>query len=102
MGGIPCVDFTTWGLCRRLSGPTAILVMMFICLRILLKEAIVIIENVVGFPMDLLERYLGRFYDFTGAVCANTDFAGLPVRRDRRYVVLPLTQVCSISSLCPA
>ncbi len=62
LGGIPCVDYTTWGKARQLNGPSAILVLMFMAFRILLKESWAVVENVVGFPQELLERYLGRWY----------------------------------------
>jgi hypothetical protein len=35
---------------------------MFMAFRILLKESWAVVENVVGFPQELLERYLGRWY----------------------------------------
>ncbi len=36
-------------------------------------------------------------YQVQGAVCSNTEFAGLPIRRDRRYMIMTLKQICHVS-----
>ena len=52
--GPPCTDHTCWGQCRRLSGPTVIPLALWLGLRVLLKEAWILVENVPSWPLDIV------------------------------------------------
>lgn len=75
LGGLPCTDFTTWGACRRLGGPTAIAAAIWIAMRLLLLEPWIIVEEVITFPVEFLERYLGCFYTISTTVVDNMRLA---------------------------
>ena len=94
-GSIPCTDWTTWGSCRRLTGATAIPTIIFLVLRIILLEGWVMIENVVPFDPEFLQRYTGKFFDMLTSTGCNTDF-GIPPRRPRRFTLLLLRGMWSL------
>ena len=52
--GCPCTDHTSWGKCRRLSGPTVFPLAIWIVLRLLLREFWVLIENVPTWPITIV------------------------------------------------
>lgn len=85
--GCPCTDFTLWGSCRRLSGPTMPFLAMWMRLMIILGLPFIILENVPQFPIEVLEAYMGFMYSIYDAVIDNTQF-GHVVRRQRRYILL--------------
>ena len=88
-GGLPCTDFTTWGSCNKLEGKTSIGAAIWIAMRLVLREAVILVEEVPGFPNSFLERYLGPLYHITTFCLCNTLF-GVPARRLRRYFLLTL------------
>ena len=60
--GCPCTDFTTWGAQRRLAGPTVPFYLVWLAMRLLLREFWILFENVPLFPTELLERYLKHLH----------------------------------------
>ena len=52
--GCPCTDFTTWGHCRRMSGPTVPFLAVWIGLVLMMQPAIICVENVKAFPPEML------------------------------------------------
>ena len=55
-----------------------------------------LIENVLGFPVEFLAGYLSDYYTFSDGIFRNTEY-GIPCRRDRRYIFMHLKCVCRIS-----
>ena len=92
----PCTDFTVWGSCRRLTGPTAPILAIWIALMLVLLPAMIFCENVELFPEGILERYMGFAYDVVSTVVDNVQF-GHCVRRRRKYIVLLLRGALTLS-----
>ena len=88
-GSIPCTDWSNWGRCKRLTGPTAIPTMIFLALRLVLMEGLVMIENVVPFDWQFVARYVGNIFEVLTSTGCNTNF-GSPSRRPRRFTLLLL------------
>ena len=95
VAGPPCTDFTSWGRCRRLKGPTVKSLLVWICLVRLLCFAWVVVENVPSWPEDILVRYLGDMYDFSVSLLCGTSFGSTTVRL-RKYIVMTLKTQCSL------
>ncbi len=74
---------------RRLGGPTAVAAAIWIVIRNILRESWILVEEVPGFPVSFLMRYLGDYYSMCTTVISNTLF-GVPARRLRRYTLLVL------------
>ena len=84
--GCPCTDFTSWGKCRRPKGPTVPCYLVWIAMRRALLEPLLVFENVIGFPIELLRMYLHEFYDFHSLELCCT-VLGCAVRRPRLFVI---------------
>ena len=95
-GGLPCTYYTTWGSGRHLGGPTAVAIMIWLCMRRMLLEHWILVEEVPQFPVELQQRYLSEYYDICTFVLDNTRF-GIPAKRLRRYVLLTLRTVCCLA-----
>lgn len=92
VSGIPCVDYSTYGQHSGLSGPTGILVIIWVRLMQLHCPAFIIIEEVKpflkkGLPLIMQEHLLDGLYDF-GFEFMDPRFFGLPVSRPRLYCIL--------------
>lgn len=96
IAGIPCTDWTLWGQGRKLTGPTCIVTMITLAFLNLLLPFWILIENVATFDEDVVRRYLGRHYTIEAVLLDNLDF-GLTVRRVRKYIVLTLKTVMTLT-----
>ena len=87
--GTPCVDFSSMPGASHMGalGPASVTLFVWIGLRLLLQEPVIIHENVPSFPVSLLERFLGHLYIVMSVVISLTKL-GWPQRRDRRISVL--------------
>ena len=89
--GIPCVDYSSMGQRQGLSGPTAIIILMWIRLMQVHQPAFIVIEEVVPFRtrgLPLIEEpdMLGLLYAFQTIELGPRNF-GLPVNRPRMYCI---------------
>ena len=94
--GCPCTDFTSWGKRRRLGGPTVPYYLIWLAMRLLLREFWVLFENVPQFPTELLSKYLGHIYDISEVLLCPTQL-GSRVKRPRKFILLTLKLACHIS-----
>ena len=88
--GCPCVDFSTWGKGRKLSGPSTPALAVWFRLMLLIQPCIVLIENVVQFPVALARDIFGVHYDIDFIDLTAHDTFGHCVRRKRRLVLCTL------------
>ena len=95
--GSPCTDFTSWGAGRKLSGPTVFPLAIWIALRILLRETWIVIENVAAWPLEIVMSVLSRYYDVSFTLVDNESFAGMCVQRVRKYMVLTLRTLVTLT-----
>ena len=66
-------------------------------MRIILKETMLLIENVVTWPLEIVMSVLRPYYDVSDAICDNESFAAMCVNRTRKYMVLTLRMVVRLS-----
>lgn len=62
VSGTPCTDFSSAGLRAGVEGPTLPIFMVWACVVLALGIPVVLHENVVLFPVGLLEGILGHVY----------------------------------------
>ena len=99
--GSPCIDFSTWGKGRKLSGPTAPALAVWCVLMLLVSPYIIVIENVVQFPLSLARELFSAKYSIDHVDLSAADDFGNCVRRNRRFVVMTLrTMVKLTRPLC--
>ena len=94
--GCPCTDFTSWGKCRRLRGPTVPVYLVWIAMRLALREPVLLFENVSTFPTSLLQMFFGNLYDLHAVELCCT-VLGCAVRRPRLFVVMCLRGSCTLT-----
>ena len=101
IAGTPCKDFSTQNNGRPgLGGKTTKHLFIWMALMKLLLPTIIVCENVVGFPPQLLRTFL-PMYDLKTAVLNHFHF-GHCIQRIRRYTTLHLrTAVTLVRELCP-
>ena len=86
VGGSACTDYSFYGSQQQSAGPTALFLLLFLRLAAEFKPMMVLLENVVGFPMSIVIDVLGQIYDFTEMIL-QADAAGFPVERRRKYML---------------
>ena len=86
VAGILCTDWSTQGRQRGLDGATMIPLFCWLTLRRALLTPILLLENVVSFPYDLIGHYL-HMYKFYPVTLSNDNTFGIAVSRDRKYCV---------------
>ena len=99
VSGIPCVDFSTYGSRKGLSGPSGILILIWVRLILIHMPAFIILEEVKpflkeGLPLLMQPDMLGSSYTFAFEFL-DPRFFNLPVSRPRMYCIL--TRTCSWS-----
>ena len=83
--GTPCTAHSTIGLQEREQARSWAHFVIWIGMRLLLQEPILIQENVPGFPRHLLVQYLPMYHwEF---VVLNPLQLGWPIKRDRQWAV---------------
>ena len=92
VSGIPCVDYSTYGSHRGLTGPTSLLVIVWVRLIQQHSPMFVVIEEVKPFlkkclPLLLRADMLGSLYSFHYEMLDPRLF-NLPVSRPRLYCIL--------------
>ena len=89
VAGTPCVDYSSMpgGSHAGALGSAAVPYMVWIGMRLLLMEALIIHENVPGFPEHLLSQWLGSAYVIMSLIISLHEL-GWPSRRDRRITVM--------------
>ncbi len=88
VAGTPCTDWSPQGKCRGLAGRTSGFFQIWCVMRLLLKELVLILENVSALPVAVYEECL-RLWTCDTAVLHNETF-GIACNRKRRYSVLTL------------
>ena len=92
ISGIPCVDFSNYGARLGLTGPTTILIMVWVRLMLMHMPMIIVVEEVGPFvkkclPMLMKDDMLGKDYNFDFDML-DPRFLNLPVSRPRMYCIL--------------
>ena len=70
--------------------------LVFVALRTLLLEPVVLVDCCVEYGQGLLRRYLGRWYDVCGVSLNSTAF-GVPYNKDQHLVLLTLRSHCVLA-----
>ena len=95
VAGIPCVDFSPMGARQRLAGRTFPLILAWaFCLRHA-RPRFGVVENVVGFPVDIVTRLLGDLYEIDSVIICPSWFSW-PIVSKRRYFLLALRGVVEL------
>ncbi len=97
-GGNPCKDWSLLGKRRGLNGPTAPILITWAILIKRHKPTLVIQENVLAFPVELLQDLLGPAYRLQ-SLALDPRRLGWPVARQRRYALFSLVRNCTPPSL---
>ena len=89
VAGTPCVDWSGMPGAKRQGevGSAAVPFFVWVAMRLLIQEAIIIHENVPKFDVRILQYLLGDMYMIM-SVILNLVLFGFPVRRKRRVTVL--------------
>ena len=95
--GSPCVDWSTFGKGRKLSGPTAPLFAVWACLMLILRPWVIMLENVCQFPVSLARELFGACYDADFIDLDAESTFGHCLRRNRRIVVMTLRSSVKLS-----
>ena len=85
IAGTPCVAWSSMGNQDGVDGDSMLHFLIWIGLRRLLQEPIIIQENVPQFPVSLLAEYLPMY--FIEVVVLSPQQLGWPIHRSRQYVV---------------
>lgn len=85
MAGSPCTDHSLIGQGAALDGLTCIFFLIWVALRLVLQEAVIIHENVINFPIQHLKEFLPMYH--IDASNENSCWYGWPVRRMRMYAI---------------
>lgn len=88
-GGSPCTDWSPFGCQQTADGPTMVYFLMMMKIALQSRPDILIHENVIQFPFELLQSILGPVYDGHSVLLTPTEL-GFPVQRKRRYSVMYL------------
>lgn len=86
VGGSACTDYSFYGSQQHSAGPTALYLLIFLRMALEYKPTMVLLENVVGFPMSLVLGVLGTAYRFHELIL-QPDHMGWPVERRRKYML---------------
>jgi hypothetical protein len=81
--GTCCFDWSSIGSKKQLEGPSAKLCAIWLAHRLLIREDLIIHENVVGFDVRTLTFFLDKYYSVI-AVIENPTHQGIPAKRPRR------------------
>ncbi len=87
MAGTPCVDFSPRGSSLKEQGEAFLCLLAWVAARRYHQEAVVLQENVKGFPIKLLLDLLGDLYAIENCMI-NPSNHGFPSERPRQYVVM--------------
>lgn len=85
VAGTVCKAYSSLGNCDGEHALSFAHFCIWCCHRMLLEEPLVVLENVPEFPAEELKFMLPQ-YEWSNAVLT-PDMLGLPIRRDRIYVV---------------
>jgi site-specific DNA-cytosine methylase len=99
VAGTPCQEFSSKGLGTAEHGANMLSFLIWIAIRLLLQNAIIIHENVEKFPLMLLTMFLAPFYFLDGIVLEGHRL-GWPTARTRRWTVLR-HKVKTMAFRCP-
>ena len=62
IAGTPCVDWSPMGSNKKGDGCTAVVFMVWVFMRLVVQEPIIVQENSDRLPVTVLERALGHMY----------------------------------------
>ena len=85
VAGTTCKAYSTLGKCDGEHALSFAHFIIWCAMRSVLGEPLVLLENVVDFPAEELKSLLPE-YEWSNVVIT-PDMLGLPIRRDRIYVV---------------
>ena len=77
--------FSLFGARLTLSGPTMAIWVTWLCLLLLSKPLVFLVENVTQFPLSILDHTIGALYALDHA-WSEPWFHGVPAKRSRVYV----------------
>lgn len=86
VAGSACTDFSAYGNKQTSAGPTTLFLLILLRMILDWKPMLFIHENVLQFPLALLEETLGEVYAFEEHVLC-PQHAGFPVDRRRKYCI---------------
>jgi hypothetical protein len=86
IAGTPCTDWSQAGDQAKTSGITMVHFLAWVALRRLIREPMLVQENVPLFPQALLIELLGDLYEFQFHQTSPVDH-GFPVVRKRQYAI---------------
>ena len=66
VAGIPCVDYSLMGTRRCMQGPSFVLILAWSFIMRQLQPLFAIVENIVQFPTDLLDKLNGDLPNYAG------------------------------------
>ena len=87
IGGPPCTDWSTMGTRQGQYGPAAFASALWLIQRIMLKEQLVVHENVPEYDTHLLEIALGSIYIIFSSII-DPSTLGWAISRPRKISVL--------------
>eukprot|EP00959_Pyramimonas_sp_CCMP1952_P233819 4886146-Pyramimonas_sp.AAC.1 len=87
LAGLPCWDFSSQGARAGESGKTALACSAWYAQRVATQEPVIVLEQVVHYPTEIAEFFLGKFYLIFQVVSDPVDL-GWPVRRKRKIIVM--------------
>ena len=96
IGGVPCTDFSIVGQRAGLWGPTFPVLATFVRELRELAPAIGILENVVRFPMFMLEMYLSDMFIIVQLNAEPADAGYGLIARERSYFILVNKAKCTV------
>ena len=85
--GPPCTDFSAMGGRAGISGDTMVPFLIWVRLLLQVQPPIIVFENVVLFPLELIRTLFSACY-LLDDVVTDPSKLGWPVRRVRRYAIL--------------
>ena len=86
VAGSARTDFSAYGNKQTSAGPTTLFLLILLRMILDWKPMIFLHENVLQFPLTLLEEILGELYQFEEHILC-PQHAGFPVDRRRKYCI---------------
>jgi site-specific DNA-cytosine methylase len=97
IAGTPCVEWSSMGPRTNGNGDTCMIFLVWILMRRVLQETLIIQENSKNFAVDVLVKLLGDMYIIdTTTICPSS--LGWPGRRERRWTILILRSAALVAT----
>ena len=86
--GSPCQDFSTAGLQQGRNGPRSHILLAWLRIHLVLETAIIVLENVPTFDLELLQLVMGTLYVVIAVVCGPEHVGFRFSKRRRMYCAM--------------